>query len=115
MSRHFVTNERIAKTSSMERITAHGIERTGCGSENFLLPGQSIITLSHLYKRESEVSLRNLLARQSSDKKRIAYLAEAAAEAALILNMMFPGNSGYSGAKNLKAGEPNHTWNRPRL
>lgn len=43
-------------------------------------PGQSIITLSHLYKRESEVSLRNLLARQSSDKKRIAYLAEATAE-----------------------------------
>ena len=130
MSIHFVTNERIAETSSkgnqekwvdgnrwykldqfgyealtetmisqllecsnceqdypfhftryqMERITAHGVERTGCSSENFLLPGQSIITLSHLYKRESEVSLRNLLARQSSDKKRIAYLAEATAE-----------------------------------
>ena len=130
MSIHFVTNERIAETSSkgnqekwvdgnrwykldqfgyealaetlisqllefsncekdypfrftryqMERITAHGVERTGCSSENFLLPGHSIITLSHLYKRESEVSLRNLLARQSSDKKRIAYLAEATAE-----------------------------------
>ena len=100
MSIHFVTNERIAETSSkgnqekwvegnrwykldqfgyealaetlisqqlelsncekdypfrftryrMERITAHGIERTGCSSEDFLLPGQSIITLSHLYK-----------------------------------------------------------------
>ena len=98
MSIHFVTNERIAETSSkgnqekwvegnrwykldqfgyealaetlisqllehsnceqdypfrftryeMERITAHGVERTGCSSENFLLPGQSIITLSHL-------------------------------------------------------------------
>lgn len=130
MSIHFVTNERIAETSSkgnqekwvdgnrwykldqfgyealtetmisqllersnceqdypfrftryrMERITAHGIERTGCSSEDFLLPGQSIITLSHLYKRESEVSLQALLSRQSSDKKRIAYLAEATAE-----------------------------------
>lgn len=130
MSIHFVTNERIAETSSkgnqekwvegnrwykldqfgyealaetlisqllersnceqdypfrftryqMERITAHGVERTGCSSENFLLPGQSIITLSHLYKRESEVSLRALLSRQSSDKKRIAYLADATAE-----------------------------------
>ena len=130
MSIHFVTNERIAETSSkgnqekwvegnrwykldqfgyealaetmisqmlersnceqdypfrftryqMERIAAHGVERTGCSSENFLLPGQSIITLSHLYKRESETSLRNLLARQSSDKKRIVYLAETTAE-----------------------------------
>lgn len=130
MSLHFVTNERIAETSSkgnqekwvegnrwykldqfgyealaetlisqllelsncekdypfrftryqMERITAHGIERTGCSSANFLLPEQSIITLSHLYKRESEVSLRDLLSRQSSDRKRIAYLADATAE-----------------------------------
>ena len=130
MSLHFVTNERIAETSSkgnqekwidenrwykldqfgyealaetlisqllelsncekdypfrftryrMERFTAHGIERTGCSSENFLLSDQSIITLSHLYKRESEVSLRDLLLRQSSDKKRIAYLADATAE-----------------------------------
>lgn len=130
MSLHFVTNERIAETSSkgnqekwvdenrwykldqfgyealaetlisqllelsncekdypfrftryrMERFTAHGIERTGCSSENFLRPDQSIITLSHLYKRESEVSLRDLLSRQSSDKKRIAYLADATAE-----------------------------------
>ena len=130
MSLHFVTNERIAETSSkgnqekwvdenrwykldqfgyealaetlisqllelsncekdypfrftryqMERITAHDIERTGCSSENFLLPEQSIITLSHLFKRESEAPLRTLLSRQSSDKKRIAYLADATAE-----------------------------------
>ena len=64
----------------MERFTAHGIERTGCSSANFLWPEQSIITLSHLYKRESEVSLRDILSRQSSDKKRIAYLADATAE-----------------------------------
>ena len=127
MSIHFVTNERIAETSSkgnqekwvegnrwykldqfgyealaetlisqllehsnceqdypfrftryqMERIAAHGVERTGCSSENFLLPGQSIITLSHLYKRESEFALLNLLSRQSSDKKLIAYLSSS--------------------------------------
>ena len=38
----------------MERITSHGIDRTGCSSKNFLLPEQPIITPSHLYKRESE-------------------------------------------------------------
>lgn len=130
MSIHFVTNEKIAETSSkgnqekwidggrwykldqfgyealaetlisrllrcsnigrelpfrfteyrMERIIAHGVERTGCSSENFLQPGQSIITLSHLYRRESTVPLRDMLARQSSDKRRIAYLADATAE-----------------------------------
>ena len=130
MSIHFVTNEKIAETSSkgnqekwidgdrwykldqfgyealaetlisrllrcsnigrelpfrfteyrMERIVAHGVERTGCSSENFLQPGQSIITLSHLYRRASTVPLRDVLARQSSDKRRIAYLADATAE-----------------------------------
>ena len=64
----------------MERMNAHGRERTGCSSENFLLPGQSIITLSHLFKRCESVPLRELLARQSSDRKRIAYLAESTAE-----------------------------------
>lgn len=35
----------------MERINAHGRERTGCSSKNFLQHGQSIVTLSHLLKR----------------------------------------------------------------
>lgn len=64
----------------MERMNVHGRERTGCSSENFLIPGQSIITLSHLFKRTGTVPLRDILARQTSDKKRIAYLAEATAE-----------------------------------
>ena len=64
----------------MERMNIHGRERTGCSSENFLLPGQSIITLSHLFKRTGTMPLRDILARQTSDKKRIAYLAEATAE-----------------------------------
>jgi len=64
----------------MERMFVHGSERTGCSSENFLMPGQSIITLNHLFKRTSTVPLRDLLARQTGDKKRIAYLAETTAE-----------------------------------
>ena len=64
----------------MERINVHGRERTGCSSENFLRPGQSIITLSHLFKRAGTVPLRDILTRQTSDKKRIAYLAETTAE-----------------------------------
>jgi len=64
----------------MERMNVHGRERTGCSSENFLIPGQSIITLSHLFKRTGISPLRDILARQTSDKKRIQYLAEATAE-----------------------------------
>lgn len=64
----------------MERMNVHGRERTGCSSENFLMPGQSIITLSHLFKKTGAVPLKDILARQTSDKKRIAYLAETTAE-----------------------------------
>ena len=64
----------------MERMTVHGRVRTGCSSENFLTPGQSIITLSHLFRRTETVPLKELLARQTSDKKRITYLAEKTAE-----------------------------------
>ena len=64
----------------MERMKVHGRERTGCSSENFLMPGQSIITLSHLFRKSGTESLKDILARLPSDKKRISYLAEATAE-----------------------------------
>lgn len=64
----------------MERVNVHGCEYTGCSSENFLVPGQSIITLSHLFKRVGNIPLEAILARQPSDKRRIAYLAETTAE-----------------------------------
>lgn len=64
----------------MERMNVHGRERTGCSSESFLGPGESIITLSHLYKRSLDKPLRDVLSKITSDKKRIAYLAEATAE-----------------------------------
>lgn len=64
----------------MERMHAHGLKRTGCSSPDFLAPGQSIITLSHLLSRQEEKPLVQRLGRLSSDRKRIAYLAQATAE-----------------------------------
>lgn len=63
----------------MERLKVHGRERTGCSSENFLRPGQSVITLSHLFRRHLGRPLKEELQRLSSDKKRIAFLAEETA------------------------------------
>lgn len=64
----------------MEKLNVHGRDRTGCSSENFLQPGQSIVTLSHLFKQHLGGSLKKVLERLPSDKKRIAYLAETTAE-----------------------------------
>ena len=59
----------------MERMNVHGRDRNGCSSADFLQPGESIITLSHLFKREGH-PLKDVLAHLPSDKKRIAWLAE---------------------------------------
>ena len=64
----------------MERLQVHGRERTGCSSRNFLRPGQSLITVSRLLSSHLGKPLREKLAWLSSDKKRIAYLAEATAD-----------------------------------
>ncbi len=61
----------------MEKLKVHGRERTGCSSETFLKQGQSIITLNHLLKRHLGGSLKEKLVSFNSDKKRIAYLADA--------------------------------------
>ena len=71
----------------MERLHVHGRDRNGCSSADFLRPGESIITLSHLFLR-MEPSLKDTLARLPSDKRRIAYLAEATAETTGL--MQFP-------------------------
>lgn len=39
----------------MERINVHGRERNGCSSADFLQPGESIITLAHLFKRYDQI------------------------------------------------------------
>lgn len=64
----------------METLRVHGQERTGCVSSNFLKEGQSIITLNHLLTRCLGMPLRDKLAWIPSDKRRIAYLAEATAD-----------------------------------
>lgn len=64
----------------MERVHVHGRERTACSSEHFLSEGQSIITLSHLLGRHGAKPLLDTLTALPSDRQRIAYIAEAAAE-----------------------------------
>ncbi len=63
----------------MERMNVHGRDRNGCSSTGFLHPGESIITLSHLYKRVGR-PIKQALERLPSDKQRIAYLALETAE-----------------------------------
>lgn len=64
----------------MERIHVHGRERTACSSEAFLDEDQSIITLGHLLQHHEPKSLKDMLTALPSDKRRIAYLAEATAD-----------------------------------
>ena len=64
----------------MEKLLLSGRERTGCSSENFLQPGESIVTLSHLFKQHLGGSVAEVLGRLTSDKKRMIYLAEATAD-----------------------------------
>ena len=66
----------------MERLYVHGRERTGCASSNFLKQGQSLITINRLLSNHLGIPLRDKLSRLSSDRKRIAYLAEATADIA---------------------------------
>ena len=63
----------------MEKIRAHGRERTGCSSKNFS-EGYSIITVNHLLGRHLGNSLKDKLESLTSDKKRIEYLAEKTKE-----------------------------------
>jgi len=64
----------------IEKLGVHGRERNGCASRNFLRPGQSLITVNRLLTSHLGVPLKQKLLRLSSDRKRIAYLAEATAD-----------------------------------
>lgn len=64
----------------MEKLHVHGRDRTGCVSENFLKQGQSLITVNRLLTNTLGVPLKQKLLQLPSDKRRIAYLAEATAE-----------------------------------
>lgn len=63
----------------MEKLHVHGRERTGCVSENFLKPGQSLITVNRLLSNTLGAPLKQKLLQLPSDKRRIAFLAEATA------------------------------------
>jgi hypothetical protein len=64
----------------MEHLQVHGRERTGCSSNNFLRPGQALITVNRLLSSHLGMPLREKLTRLPSDKRHIAYLAEATAD-----------------------------------
>lgn len=64
----------------MAQINVHGRDRTGCVSENFLKPGQAIITADHLLSSVLGVPLRAKLARLPSIQQRIAFLGSAVAQ-----------------------------------
>jgi len=63
-----------------ERLNVHRRDRTGCSSENFLKDGWSIITVGKLLNQFLGGTLLKKLSQLPSDKKRIAYLADATAE-----------------------------------
>ena len=64
----------------IKRINAHGFERIACVSKNFLKKNQSIVTVSALFKKCFDVSVKRKLASLQSDKKRIEYLANTVSE-----------------------------------
>ena len=73
----------------MEKLSVRGRERNGCASRNFLQPGQSLITVNRLLSNSLGIPLKQKLTRLSSDKKRIAYLAEAVSDYTGLVD--FPG------------------------
>lgn len=64
----------------MERMHVHGRERTGCSSENFLHPGESLVTIGHLLRQSFGTSPTAVLGKLKSDKQRLIFLAETTAE-----------------------------------
>jgi hypothetical protein len=64
----------------IEKLNVRGNVRNGCTSRNFLQHGQSLITVNRLLTNHLGAPLKQKLMRLSSDKKRIAYLAEATAD-----------------------------------
>lgn len=64
----------------MERMNVHGRERTGCSSENFLRPGQAIVTLGHLIKRADPETQGKLSSGRLGLRKRMEHLAGFTAE-----------------------------------
>lgn len=64
----------------MEKLHVHGRDRTGCVSDNFLKPMRALITVNRLLTNTLGTPLKQKLSQLPSDKRRIAYLADAVAE-----------------------------------
>ena len=64
----------------MTRMRVHGRDRTGCVSRSFLRPGQAVITVNRLLTAYLGAKLSDKLYALPSDKRQIAYLAQATAE-----------------------------------
>lgn len=64
----------------MQKVKVHKLERTACVSRNFLKSGQSIITVNALFRQLSDAPLIKQLGKLPSDKRRMAYLADAVRE-----------------------------------
>ena len=63
-----------------QMVRAHGFDHVACVSKNFLKENQSIITVSALFKKFSDMPLKRKLAALQSDKKRIEYLANTVSD-----------------------------------
>lgn len=61
------------------RVKKHNINRVCCVSDNFLNDGDTVITISRLFKLVHKISLAQELKKITSDKKRIAFLAQETA------------------------------------
>ncbi|NCC07203.1 MAG: hypothetical protein EOM30_03965 [Clostridia bacterium] len=64
----------------MEKLHVHGRDRTGCVSDNFLKPMHALIAVNRLLTNTLGTPLKQKLSQLPSDKRRIAYLADAVAE-----------------------------------
>ncbi len=64
----------------VESVEVHGYKRLASVSESFLGAGCSIITLNQLLSKADRKPLVTVLAKLSSNKKRIEYIAEKTAE-----------------------------------
>ena len=65
---------------SLEKMHVRGREHNGCASKNFLKEGQSLITINRLLSNHLGIPLKQKMMKLSSDKRRIAFLAEATME-----------------------------------
>lgn len=64
----------------MEKLEVRKHLRTGCSSENFLLPGEELITVAHLLKKGIGVNYLKELEKKKTLQKKISYLVDSVKE-----------------------------------